>query len=144
MRPIVSTRRHDVKIKIKENEEIELPQNESDFETLVKFIAKRYKFKDEMHVAAIIAGRIMHLPIDQAKCKLSYLVDCIKKNVSYQTAQRVFKGINQKVQADELTAGLKANPYDQKALDQLTELARESDYAKTCLSEFVDSPKSVA
>ncbi len=117
--------------------QILLPQSPKEFDALVKKLVKKYKLPNEDHASAVLANRIMHLPVDQATVTLEYLGNCILKNVAFQVAQAHSTKIQHKMQVDQIVAALNVNPNDQQAIDALQKAINDgSEYAKTALEKI--------
>ncbi len=114
-----------------------LPTTPTAFDALVDRLAKRYKFENKEHVAAIVANKIQTLPPDQATCTLEYLGHCVMKSMAYLVAREKSQEINHRAQIEVIEAALKANPNNQEALDALEKAANDgSDLAKSVLEEY--------
>ena len=126
-------------------EEFILPQNEKEFDDLVKKLIKTFKITTSPdHVAAVVANRIMHLPPDKAKSSLQYLGECVLKNIAYQLADLKGRKISHEIQIQQLEQMLKNNPYDQQAIDALEKAVKDgSPIAQKVLDQYVKPIENV-
>jgi hypothetical protein len=118
-------------------EDLLLPQSEAQFDELVEELAVRYHVSDKTHVAVVLGNQIQRLPPEQCFSTLDYLGHSILKSIAYSVALHKTRIMSQKAQIDHIAAILKANPYDQQALDALETASKEgSEYAKEILSLY--------
>lgn len=111
-----------------------LPTTDKEFDALVKAVVKKFKLKNSDHAGAVIANRIMHLPPDNATTTLEYLGACVLKNIAFQVAQNRGRGIQHRMEVDDLAATLTADPLNHEARDKLEGAAAAgSEYAKKAL-----------
>lgn len=114
--------------------------NEKAFDHLINELVRIYELTDREHAAAVVATRILHLPIDQCTTSLEYLYRCIVKNVAYQVATSQLSKLKHQIQIDQLVSQLKENPMDQQSLDALEKAANEGSHqAKEALRQLFDA-----
>jgi len=110
---------------------VKMPITLVEFEQIVDSIANKQSLTDTDQIRAIVANRIMHLPIDQITVDADYFENCVLKSVAYVVARNVNTQMTHRLQIDQLDAALKASPTDQQARDHLFKAAEEgSEYAK--------------
>lgn len=116
---------------------IDLPTTPEDFESLVDKVVLEFNLPKRDHAVAVIANRIMHLPVDQCTTTLQYLGGCVRKNLAYQVAQAAGKNTAHRTQIDELVLIIKNEPNNMQAIDALDKAANDgSTYAKEALEKL--------
>lgn len=125
---------------IPEDKTLDLPTTEKAFDMLVDEVCDRYNIVNKEHAAAVIANRIMHLPVDQATTTLRYMGSCVRKNISYQIAQAKGSRIAHVHQIDDIVQVLKTDPNNAEARDALVKAAADgSAYANEQIAKL-DAP----
>jgi len=119
------------------NFKIKLPTSVEEYDFLIDRLAKKYKFEDKNHVAAVVSVAIRHLDNQTAYTTLDYLAQCVQKQMANMVASHKGDLIKHTVQVDSLIAYLKQNPNDAQAMDQLTKYASDGfQYAKEALAKL--------
>ena len=101
------------------DETIYLPTDADSFNALIDELVMKWQLPNREHAAAVVAKRIMHLPVDQATTTHRYLAHCVVKDLAYQTARFCGQTIAHNSQIDALVSALTTDPLDQQSRDQL-------------------------
>ena len=101
------------------DELIYVPTDVDSFNALIDELVEKWQLPNWEHAAAVVANRIMHLPVDQATTSHTYLAHCVIKDQAYQIARFRGQTIAHQNQIDTLVSELTTDPLNQQARDAL-------------------------
>jgi hypothetical protein len=123
---------------------ITLPTTLDEFESLVTSLLDGFhESVDRDLITAVVANRIMHLPVTEASVSADYFRNCVIKSMAYGLAAEKSTKLAHKRQIEQLDQLLKDNPHDQQALDALQKAAEDgSEIAKEILAKYTPGEDS--